>query len=65
MTERIFSNPQIVLTLLSVSKTDPAPQLPTVTKVRYNNPGLIVDLGVGLWAQPLPWTTTATAITTS
>ena len=23
-------------------------------RVRYNNPGLVVDLGVGLWAQPLP-----------
>ena len=24
------------------------------TRVEYNNPGLVVDLGVGLWAQPLP-----------
>lgn len=23
-------------------------------KVKYNHPGLVVDLGVGLWAQPLP-----------
>ena len=23
-------------------------------RVRYNNPGLEVDLGVGLWAWPLP-----------
>lgn len=23
-------------------------------RVRFNNPGLVVDLGVGLWAQPLP-----------
>ena len=23
-------------------------------RVLYNNPGLVVDLGVGLWAQPLP-----------
>ncbi|XZE52622.1 FG-GAP repeat domain-containing protein [Planctomycetaceae bacterium SH139] len=23
--------------------------------LRYNNPGLTVDLGVGLWAWPLPW----------
>jgi hypothetical protein len=25
-----------------------------LTRVRYNNPGLTVDLGVGLWAWPLP-----------
>ncbi len=23
-------------------------------RIQYNNPGLVVDLGVGLWAQPLP-----------
>lgn len=23
-------------------------------QLKYNNPGLVVDLGVGLWAQPLP-----------
>jgi hypothetical protein len=23
--------------------------------LKYNNPGLIVDLGVGLWAWPIPW----------
>ncbi|MCP5111347.1 MAG: hypothetical protein GY953_10990, partial [bacterium] len=23
-------------------------------RIRYNNPGLVVDLGVGLWAQPFP-----------
>lgn len=26
----------------------------TLTRMRYNNPGLVVDLGVGLWANPLP-----------
>lgn len=26
----------------------------TFERVRYNHPGLVVDLGVGLWAQPLP-----------
>lgn len=25
-----------------------------LTRMRYNNPGLIVDMGVGLWANPLP-----------
>jgi hypothetical protein len=24
-------------------------------RVKYNNPGLVVDLGVGLWAWPVPW----------
>ena len=24
-------------------------------RVMYNNPGLVVDLGVGLWAWPVPW----------
>ena len=28
--------------------------LPSLTKVQYRNPGLVVDLAVGLWAQPLP-----------
>ena len=23
-------------------------------RLKYNNPGLIVDLGVGLWGSPLP-----------
>ncbi|MEZ6191293.1 MAG: VCBS repeat-containing protein [Phycisphaerales bacterium] len=26
----------------------------SLTRMRYNNPGLVVDLGVGLWANPLP-----------
>jgi len=25
-----------------------------VQRIRYNNPGLVVDLGVGLWATPFP-----------
>ena len=25
-----------------------------LTRLEYNNPGLVVDLGVGLWATPLP-----------
>ncbi len=25
-----------------------------LTPLKYNNPGLIVDLGVGLWAWPIP-----------
>ena len=27
---------------------------PAITRLAYNNPGLLVDLGVGLWAWPLP-----------
>lgn len=26
----------------------------TLTRIRYNHPGLLVDLGVGLWAVPFP-----------
>jgi dienelactone hydrolase len=34
----------------------PTPMAPLskLERVRYNNPGLVVDLGVGLWAYPLP-----------
>ncbi|MEO9004303.1 MAG: VCBS repeat-containing protein, partial [Ginsengibacter sp.] len=28
--------------------------LPNLQIVKYNNPGAIADLGVGLWAQPFP-----------
>ncbi len=24
------------------------------SRVKYNNPGLVVDLGVGLWGAPIP-----------
>jgi hypothetical protein len=27
---------------------------PGLERIRYNHPGLVVDLGVGLWARPLP-----------
>ncbi|MFN8708979.1 MAG: hypothetical protein ACK50J_20035, partial [Planctomyces sp.] len=27
---------------------------PALTRLQYNNPGLVTDLGVGLWAWPLP-----------
>jgi len=29
-------------------------QLPPLTRLKYNNPGLVVDLGVELWAWPMP-----------
>ena len=31
-----------------------APAESALQKLQYNHPGLVVDLGVGLWAQPLP-----------
>jgi len=30
------------------------PAEPALQPIQYNNPGLVVDLGAGLWAQPLP-----------
>lgn len=37
--------------LLSVAQLAPAAGL---ERLKYNHPGLTVDLGVGLWAWPLP-----------
>ena len=33
---------------------EPPPGWRSLTRLKYNNPGLTVDLGVGLWAWPLP-----------
>lgn len=33
---------------------DSATPPPDLVRLPYNNPGLVVDLGVGLWAEPLP-----------
>jgi concanavalin A-like lectin/glucanase superfamily protein/VCBS repeat protein len=33
---------------------EPQPGMRALTRLKYNNPGLAVDLGVGLWAWPLP-----------
>lgn len=33
---------------------------PETIRLKYNNPDLIVDLGVGLWANPIPLTGTVT-----
>ena len=27
----------------------------SLERVRFNHPGLVVDLGVGLWSAPIPW----------
>ncbi|MEX2213071.1 MAG: exo-alpha-sialidase [Phycisphaeraceae bacterium] len=40
----------IVLTFASIAPAQKA----GLERVKYNNPGLIVDLGVGLWGWPLP-----------
>ena len=29
-------------------------QADDLQRIKYNNPGLVVDLGVGLWTCPLP-----------
>jgi len=45
------------LTITLVTVTSPAStqdQSVHFTRLKYNNPGLVVDLGVGLWGQPLP-----------
>ena len=57
---RILSTAQAVALggLLSIlSSNEPQGAAPTsagLTRLRYNNPGLEVDLGVGLWAWPIP-----------
>ena len=33
---------------------EPPPEMRSLTRIKYNHPGLAVDLGVGLWAWPLP-----------
>lgn len=40
--------------VLSASLPGRAVAAPEVTQLSYNHPGLITDLGVGLWAWPLP-----------
>ena len=42
----------IVFALQTAAYTDDAMQLQSL---KYNNPGLVVDLGVGLWAWPIPF----------
>ncbi|MAU72327.1 MAG: hypothetical protein CML04_09540 [Pseudozobellia sp.] len=48
----------ICLILLYLAKTRPSKEMespsPKFERLLYNNPGLEVDLGVGLWANPLP-----------
>ena len=45
----------LVLLLVSVRNgTCQESQKPQLRRMKYNHPGLIVDLGVGLWGWPLP-----------
>lgn len=40
--------------LTSSSQAQTAGPEPDLVRLQYANPGLVVDLGVGLWAEPLP-----------
>ena len=40
--------------ILIVQKLNAQQSKPDFNLLKYNNPGLVVDLGVGLWAWPLP-----------
>jgi len=42
-----------LLALTTIAQTNPT--APGLQPLKYNNPGLTVDLGVGLWAWPVPW----------
>ena len=45
----------LTITLVAVTSCASAQdQSVHLTQLKHNNPGLIVDLGVGLWGQPLP-----------
>ena len=49
--DRIFINSIWIVLLLGISHCIFCQKL---ERLPYNNPGLLVDLGVGLWAWPLP-----------
>ncbi|SHF26298.1 Repeat domain-containing protein [Mariniphaga anaerophila] len=45
----------VVLTSLkSIAQQNTLHELGEIVRLEYNNPGLLVDLGVGLWALPMP-----------
>ena len=44
----------LILLFINTNAQNKDEALPRLEIVKYNNPGEIVDLGVGLWAQPLP-----------
>jgi hypothetical protein len=39
---------------LTAAEASPSGSAPDLERLLYNHPGLVVDLGVGLWATPLP-----------
>lgn len=51
MKNRIFINSICIVLMLGISHCTLSQEL---ERLSYNNPGLLVDLGVGLWAWPLP-----------
>ncbi len=56
-------NNKILITLLSLSSVvfvNTGTQAQQLERLPYNNPGLLVDLGVGLWAWLFPWILTET-----
>ena len=44
----------LIVSFLNTDAQDKGGALPHLQIVKYNNPDAIVDLGVGLWAQPFP-----------
>jgi hypothetical protein len=44
----------LITTLLSTASRLENTVTPESVRVNHNNPGLVVDLGVGLWANPIP-----------
>ena len=44
----------VLVILLTGSAIINEDKKPEDVRLRYNNPGLVVDLGVGLWANPFP-----------
>lgn len=40
--------------VLAIANAESSAAMVTSTRLPYNNPGTVVDLGVGLWALPLP-----------
>lgn len=46
---------EVLLTALFLLLTTPPLLSDGLERLSYNHPGLVVDLGVGLWAWPIPW----------
>ena len=44
-----------LLTTTSAAVAEPPPVATGLDRLNYNHPGLVVDLGVGLWAWPVAW----------